>query len=95
MSTPTAIEVVRAQNDWWLTHNSFMPPHTRSEYAAAIASVLADAERFKALATRTYGSDHIIGISRRKDDHILVWGEGKTLAELADQLRSNNPHVSS
>lgn len=90
MSTPTAIEVVRAQNDWWLTHNSFMPPHTRSEYAAAIASVLADAERFQALEAAAYievrktagGCDHR---ARRENGWTHIYAT--SLAELADRLR--------
>ena len=79
MSTP--IEIVRAQSNWWNQGLPGSPPHTQDELYAALASVLADAERFKALerAHNHPGSPH------------YWWEPGVSvftpLAELADRLR--------
>ena len=91
MSTPTAIEIVRAQNDWWKSGLGGVPPHFRSEYESALASVLRDAERFKDLERAHRSAQTHQGWSTRiketREMHprrVLCAG---TLAELADKLR--------
>lgn len=96
MSTPTPIEIVREFQRWRRgqgKYGSYQEPMATIPWGPkvigeALDAVLRDAERFKALEQLTWGYDHMIGMSRRKDDHMLVWGEGKTLADLADKLRS-------
>lgn len=87
MSTP--IEIVREYRLWQrrpvmvcgYTWNE--PPHTREEYDAALASVLADAERFAALELAQDTSEiEVCWVDLMKDEPI------GTLAELADKLRS-------
>lgn len=53
---------------------------------ADLAALVRDARRFRKLSAQMFGCDHMIGMSRRKDDCLLVWGDGKSLAEIADAL---------
>lgn len=86
MSTP--IEIIRAELAWRNDPSPTMR-HTYSvlEIDDALFSVLRSAERFQALKDRTFGHTHYLGMSRDDGNgHILVWGEGRTLADLADNL---------
>ena len=80
MSTP--IEIVRAQSNWWVRDESTYPPHTQEELYTALASVLLDAERYKALElAHDTGEIEVCWVDLKKDEPI------GTLAELADRLR--------
>lgn len=88
MSTP--IEIVRAQSNWWKRDESSYPPHTQDELYTALASVLCDAERYKALEDAAYievrkavGDGDYRARPKNGRTHIC----GTTLAELADRLR--------
>lgn len=52
-----------------------------------LASLLLAAERYQALEQLTFGHQHFIGMSRDGQDHILCWGSGTSLSELADNIR--------
>lgn len=85
MSTP--IEIVRAYLDtrvkMWGTQNDV-------DLDLALAAVLRDAERYRKLEVRTWGHTHYIGMSRDDGNgHMLVWGDGRTLAELADKSKGS------
>ena len=56
-----------------------------------LAYLLLAAERYRALEQQAFGHTHYIGMSRDDQGHILMWGEGTTLAELADKIISRNP----
>lgn len=100
MSTP--IEIVREYRLWQrrpvmvcgYTWNE--PPHTREEYDAALASVLRDAERLKALeaAFERHCNDGAVTVMRWKGQRIWHYTkepdiDGSTLAELADRLKAS------
>lgn len=94
MSTP--IEIVREYRHWQL--NPVLSsgcqwsesPHTRDEFDIALASVLRDAERFKALELAHNGHGTNVGWSKWiNDSGECGWDFcPQNLAELADKLRS-------
>lgn len=74
--------------------NYVLAPHGEPIWQGSaddLAALVRDAKRFRKLERLTFGCDHMIGMSRRKNDHVLVWGEGKTLAEIADALPEEQP----
>ena len=98
MSTQTPIEIVRAQWDWTRADytNGLIAPHGWDEYDTALASVLADAERFKALELAHDKSGEccwaewwpVLRNGVRTAVHELNSRETTPLAEIADVLRA-------
>ena len=80
--TITALNFIPATNYVLAPHGSPVWEGSADDLAALVR----DARRFRKLSALTFGCDHMIGMSRRRDDHMLVWGDGKTLAEIADAL---------
>lgn len=80
--TITALNFIPATNYVLAPHGSPVWEGSADDLAALVR----DARRFRKLEALTFGCDHMVGMSRRKDDHMLVWGDGKTLAQLADAL---------
>jgi hypothetical protein len=91
MNPPTAIEIVRAHIEAMREIRS----HGGERVTTALASVLRDAERFRALEAAA--DPHHEGMAifvRVYDDDTHNWkavsGKPGTLAELADKLRCEN-----
>ena len=105
MSTPTAIEIVRDCHAWrrgegkyagdgFIPPVNIMPPYWMCQESDALASVLADAERFAALerAFSRHNDEGMITVMRWKGQRIWHYTkepdiDGLTIAELADRLR--------
>jgi hypothetical protein len=99
MSTPTAIEIVRECHAWrrgegkyaadgFMPPLNIPPPYWMCQESAALAAVLADAERFQALERAHDGCTGAQWCSRYGTTYI---NSSEVLAELADKLRSETP----
>lgn len=85
MSTP--IEIVRAQAVTWKTISPYFRESAESDpFYTALASVLRDAERFKALELALTDDKIFVSTPDPHDDDLWAPHDG-TLAELADRLR--------
>lgn len=90
MSTPTPIEIVREQMHAERARYNYCATSAGAEYYTALASVLADAERFQALERAQWlrvqvGRDDRSFVSRRPGSSNEFSCE--SLGELADYLR--------
>lgn len=87
MSTPTPIETVRAHLAWMAECFATVGMSTNDDpFYSALASVLADAERFQALERALTDDKIFVSTPDPHDDDLWAPHDG-TLAELADRLK--------